>query len=644
MTDFPLERVLAFVATVTPFDALDREALEEVVSQMEIAFYPKGEVIIPMGGPPSSFLHIIQSGSARITLPGDEGEILVDVRGEGDSFGALSLLQGKKALFEVSAREDLICYLLPAFNFKRLVEENQVFERHFAFSLARNLEAVRKGKDNQLPQVTGLGGLYLEAALVRSRVGELMSRQVLSCLPATSIRTTARRMTQAQVGAMVIKEESGVPVGIVTDRDLRTKVLTRGMDYGASVYHVMSQPLHTITPDKFAFEALLQMSRHGVHHLVVTDNERVVGVLSDHDLQTLTGSSPVAVARDIDKITKLDDLVRQHERVDRILEMLLRQGGSAQTMLELVTEFNDRVVRKLIHIIENQMEASGLGSPPVRYVWMALGSEGRREQTLRTDQDNSIIFANVPPEKHDQIQGWFLEFGEQVVAGLERCGIPRCKGGVMASNPKCCQTEERWIKTFISWVREPNPKTLRLASIFFDFRGIMVEADFLDNLAAKLGRAMDANRLFLRFMAKNGLYNRPPLGFFRQFVVEKSGEHKNKLNLKLSGLTPLVDAARVLSLEQGIKETNTLFRLRELAQRGILKGDFAADLEEAFCFITLLRITRHLEDRAHGKEPDNFLNPAGLNKLQRSMLKESFTVINRLQDLLEHRFQTWLVT
>jgi CBS domain-containing protein len=293
---------------------------------------------------------------------------------------------------------------------------------------------------------------------------------------------------------------------------------------------------------------------------VVTDNERVVGVISDHDLQTLTGSSPVAVARDIDKITRLDELVRQHERVDRILEMLLRQGGSAQTMLELVTEFNDRVVKKLIHIIENQMEESGLGSPPVPYVWMALGSEGRREQTLRTDQDNSIIFANVPPEKHDKIQGWFLAFGEQVVDGLERCGIPRCKGGVMANNPKCCQTEETWIKTFISWVRDPNPRTLRLASIFFDFRGIMVEADFLDNLAAKLGKAMEANRLFLRYMAKNGLYNRPPLGFFRQFVVEKSGEHKNKLNLKLSGLTPLVDAARVLSLEQGIKETNTLYR------------------------------------------------------------------------------------
>jgi CBS domain-containing protein len=291
---------------------------------------------------------------------------------------------------------------------------------------------------------------------------------------------------------------------------------------------------------------------------------------------------------------------------------------------------------------------------------MALGSEGRKEQTLRTDQDNAIIFTNVPNESVERIQKWFLAFAERVVDGLERCGFPRCKGGIMASNPDWCQSEKSWERTFRSWIVDPEPRSLRMASIFFDYREIYAEADHLEKLHTYLRAAMEDNRLFLRYLARNSLYNKPPLGFLRQFVVHKDGEHKNKLNLKLSGLTPIVDAARVMALDQGVEATgfrarlheesphglvtNTLDRLEEVARRGLIKQDMAADLREAFSFITILRITHHLEARARGEVPDNFVNPASLNSLQRKMLKESFGVITKLQELLEHRYQTWLVT
>ncbi len=674
MTDFPFQRVLESVRKVVPFDTLSQSELTETVRQMTIAFFPKGEVIIRQGGPPALNLYIIQSGSARVsyaphaksagddsTDSGEPSDILVDVRAEGDTFGAVSMLQGRQALFSVTAREDLICYLLPAEAFKALVATHTSFERHFSSSLARNLEAVRKGAAEEcgfLP-MSGLGGGALLATPIRSPVADLMNREALTCLPATTIRAAARLMTQRRVGSVVVVEPSGAPLGILTDTDLRVRVVAQGRSLDQPVQEVMSRPVHTISPDDYGFEALLSMSRHGTGHLVVTQDDRVVGLLSNHDLQTLSGVSPVGLIDDIDNVDNLNELVKLHSKIDRVLEMFLRQGGEARMMLELVTEFNDRLTIKLLELIETEMENHGLGRPPVPYTWMALGSEGRKEQTLRTDQDNAIIFTNVPEESVERIQNWFLAFAERVVDGLERCGFPRCVGGVMASNPEWCQSETNWRRTFASWITDPDPRSLRMASIFFDYREIYAEADHLEKLDESLRRAMEDNRLFLRFLAKNSLYNRPPLGFLRQFVLHKGGEHKNKLNLKLSGLTPIVDAARVMALDQGVEATgararlheesprglvtNTLDRLEEVARRGLLKPEMAADLREAFSFITILRITHHLEARARGEVPDNFVDPAVLNSLQRKMLKESFGVITKLQELLEHRYQTWLV-
>ncbi|MBU1275819.1 MAG: CBS domain-containing protein [Proteobacteria bacterium] len=647
MEEFHWQRILEFIRTVAPFDGLPQEDLERAVSAMEVAYFPRDTVILEQGGPSSQFLYFIQSGSARVGLPGAEdggGELLVDERGEGDTFGGLSLLQGGKAMFRVTAREDLICYLLPAADFKQLCAAHPVLERHYGASLARNLQAVREQVSCELPAVAGLEGLSLSAAMVRSRVRELMSPKPVTCLPAMPVKAAARIMTQRQVGSMVVAEEGGHPLGILTDTDFRVRVMLRARSLDEPVAEFMSTPPHTIGPDAYAFEALLAMSHHGVHHLVVVENGRVVGIISDRDLQAITGGSPVGVVRAIDHVDSVDELVKLHPSIDRVVELLLRMGGSAREMLALVTEFNDRVTMKLIELTEEDMYHGGAGRPPVPYCWMALGSEGRREQTLRTDQDNALIFANVPGASMERVKGWFLGFSERIVDGLERCGFPRCTGGVMASNPDWCQSEAGWHQTFLRWVNDPKPVTLRLGSIFFDFREIYAEADYLEALRLRLKEAIEGNRLFLRFMAANSLYNRPPLGFLRQFVVEKGGEHANKLNLKLSGLTPIVDGARVMALDLGIETTNTLERLAAIEAQGIIKKELAADLVEAFSFITLLRISRHLEARAEGRTPDNFVDPESLNNFQRKMLKESFKVVNELQSLLEQRYQTRLIT
>lgn len=641
MSDFPLPRIRDFVRTVVPFDTLSDDELSSVVSKMEIAFFPRGERIVRAGGSSLPDLVIIKSGSVKITLPDDQGgEILVDIRGEGDCFGAVSLLQGSQALFDVTAREDIIAFLLPASVFKDLFNSHPAFHRHFSFSLARNLQAVRRAPESNLTQIAGGGGLGLEAALKRSLVAELMTTNVLACLPQTPIRAAARNMTNQRVGSIVVVEQTGVPVGVVTDTDLRVRVLANGMDPGAPVAEVMSRPIRTIDTKAYAFEALLEMIRHRVHHLVVVEGERMVGVISDHDVRVVTGAAPVGVMRDLDKINSVEGLELIHQNLDPVLEMLLRLGGSAQYMLDLASEFNDRLLLKILELTELEMENQGLGRAPLPYSWLALGSAGRREQALRTAQHNGIVFMNVPAERLPAAKKWFLDLGGRAVERLNACGFPLSEHGLQANAPAWCQCEAQWQKAFSDMIQEKDQCALPAAGSLFDLRGVHEEMAFAESLRLYVSQAIEVNRHFLGGLARVTPANRPPLGFLREFVVEKTGEYRDQLDLKLSGLTPLINSVRVLALEQGLTVTSTLGRLAELGQRGILQERFAADLCEAFSFTTLLRVARYLEARASGREPDAYVDPASLTRTQRKMLKDSFSVISELQTFLEQRFRS----
>lgn len=641
MPDFPFSKTLEFIRTVVPFDTLSQADLEQLAGQMEMVFYLTGETVIHQGDPPPSHLRIIQRGAARIHLQDDSGEIcFVDVRGEGEVFGVTSILKGKEALFDITVTEDMIAYQLPAATFRQLVEQNPTFKRTFGLSLARILKSVRKACDGHFYQLAGIRGIDHGMYLVRNRVADMMVADVQSCSPATTIRAAAQQMSRHHIASLVVRDLAGAPIGIVTDQNLRADTLAEGRSPEEPVSAIMSSPLRTIGPDALAFDALLEMSHQGISHLPVVEDGRLVGMITQHDFLMETGSSPVGVIADIEKAQTLEQLVALRAKVDNVREVLFRQGGSVKKMTELVSEVNDRITSKIITLTQERVKQEGLGEPPTRFCWISLGSEGRLEQTLKTDQDNAIAYVSPPAGEEESTKKWFLDFAERVVEGLVLYGFPRCRGGIMASNPKWCDTEQYWLDTFLSWVNDPNPLALRMASIFFDFRALYSQTAFTDTLRSQLNQAMDRNSLFLRLMAKNALYNVPPLGFLKTFVVEKSGEHKNELNLKMKGSTPIVEAARVLALDLKISATNTLDRLAEICERNVIDDEFHADLQEAYCFINYLRIHRHLEARAKGVNPNNFIDPATLNNLQRKMLKESFRIINRLQEMIQHRYQT----
>ena len=644
MGDFPLSRITEFILTVVPFKLMGKEEIEQIAATMEIAYYPCGELIMRFGEKIPDYVYIIQTGSVKLTVS-DEfgGEILVDVREAGDVFGALSILRVKKTVFNVKANEDIIAYLLPAEVFLQLAKRHPEIEQYFSYSLAGNVKKERQAAVPQLPNLMTTNILNLDMFLIGKSVADIMVTNVLTCPPEKSIRDAAKLMTQRQVSSIVIIKASGSPIGILTDNDLRQKVIAHGYSVDEQVVHIMNSPLLTIHPAAYAFDALLEMSRHGISHLVVVEDDLLRGIISEHEFQLETGNSPVGVIGDIEKSSSLDELVNLRPKIDHVLEMMVLQRIPPRKSTELITEFNDRVTSKINKITELYMKDSGFGAPPVPYCWMALGSEGRREQTLRTDQDNALLFENVPEHEEKKIKDWFLMYSEKVVDGLVRYGFPRCRGGIMASNPKWCQSEEQWENIFFDWVIHPEALALRMASIFFDFRPVYGDKSTLEKLRQKIHSLINNHYQFLQYMAKNALDSRPPLSFFHNFVVEKTGEHRNELNLKLRGVLPLNESARVMALEMNVNNSNTVERLTEVSKKNVISNELLSDLIEAFDFITSLRLVQHLEARQKGEAPNNFVNPAKLTGLQRALLKESFAVINQLQEKLEYRYGTKLL-
>ena len=640
MSQFPLPRILDFVRQVAPFEALAGNELERLVSKMDIAYFPRGEVILEAGGDPASALFIINSGSVKLSVPDEDGEeMLIDIRGEGDIFGALSLMQGRKAMLNVTVKEDLVAFMLPAADFLPLVENNPTFRRHFSFSLARRFQAARRSCDQHLGQITGVESLQKMAGQMNSEVTELMSTNVLTCSPGDSIQEAARKMAVSRVGSILVMNGNQEPLGMVTDTDLRCRVLAPGLDPSEPVSKVMSSPIMTIPPTLFAFEAMLEMTLHGVHHLVVTDRGRMLGIVSDDDIKFATGSSPVSLVKELDKVTSLKKLYRLSADTNRMLEFLLRLGGSADFMMELMNEFYDRLTLKLLTLTESAMAEEDWGPPPCGYSWLALGAAGRREQAPPPPVESAVLYEDQGPELESGARQWLLQLGLRMNRGLKACGLADSEWQAAADQAQWCRSLSGWRAVFSQMVREPGVMPVGQQTALLDFRPVEGAANFADSMKAEFFAALGENRELLEGLARSALAVLPPIGFVRQFVVERDGGYTDSLNLRKQVLDPLVDAVRALALAERITANSTLDRISGLESAGVIKGRMAGDLRESFRFLVSILIARYLSPQNIGGSDYHIADPVILNSAQRKMLKESFSVIGQLCTLMQIKFK-----
>lgn len=480
----------------------------------------------------------------------------------------------------------------------------------------------------------------VEPSVFLRRVREIFRGPPVTAPPATTAAEVAALMPRGGT-AVVIVDPDGAPVGIVTDRDLRARVVAARRDAGATTAgDVMSAPLATISPDALAIEALLEMTRREVHHLVVLDNDRLAGVLSSDDVLSSQAAHPVTLARDIARAPSREALAPLATAVTALVQRLVDEGGRANDIARVVAELNDRIVAGVLALAEATLAEQGHGRPPVPYCWLVFGSEARREQTLRTDQDNGLVYADPSPDQAPAAAGYFARLAEETITGLIAVGFPPCPGGAMASRPQWCQPLATWCAYFREWMARPTPEHLLAAAMHFDLRPVAGEPALGESLAALLRAEAPAQRRFLTAMAAE-VVNRPlPVGLFGGVRVRRSGAHRATVDLKGAGAFQLVGAARVHALELGLAETGTAERFTASGGRGLYSAADVVEIVDAYEDLLRLRLVHQLRCLREGRPPDNDVDPRSLSHRDGVLLREALKTAGRVQGRLRERFAT----
>ena len=627
-----IDDVAGFLGRVPAFRLLDAEELHGLADRALVDFSPAGTAILTEGGPPSEFLRIVVSGGVKVTLPtGDAGEVDVDYRSEGAAIGYLSLFSGERSRVNVTAVADTVCYLIAWEPFHALLgrrpDVREFFTRTFITTYLDKAFGDLRGD-----RLAAGGG---ELLLFKTPIRALLKREPVTAPRGVTIREAAQVMSRNRVSSLLITGEAGEPLGIVTDRDLRDRVAAPGWDGATPVEGIMSRIVVTANAGDCCFDALLSMIRSRIHHLPVIEGGRLRGMVTNHDLMMLQGTSPISVVREIEGQRDLAGLARASREIDGVTSLLLREGARAGNVTRVITEINDRLVRRALELVQEE-----LGPAPMPWCWIVFGSEGRREQTFKTDQDNAIIHADAEDEAQaGRAREWFEAFTPRARDAIEQCGFPPCPAGYMAANPAWRLPLRVWEQTFSSWIANPSAEAVLRSLILFDFRPVHGADELALRLREHLASAIERAPAFLGFIANQLVKNPPPLGFLHRFVVEKEGEHKDRLNLKLKAIAPIVDLARLFALEKGIPETGTLDRLRALRGLNTIVGDCGEELEQAFEFLMHLRIHHQHAQVAAGLEPDNFVDPDRLSALEKKTAREAFGLVAKLQGLVIERYR-----
>ncbi len=614
--EIELLEIRNFLAECMPFSLLSDEQLDLLPEQFQVRYLRRNSAFPPADNK-DKFLYIVRSGAIEIR---DNEDNLVNRLAEQDHFSDCEHFeQDEQRGFAI---EDTLLYQLPCKNVRQLRDQSDDFDRHFSDTLSKRLkDAVRRFRKTV---DTGMAHMAVE-------VSNLVKKKPL-CLPAdTSIQQVAQAMSEKDASSIMLLENEEL-VGILTDRDIRRKCVANAMDVNSPASTIMTANPFTIEHNSLALNALIEMTKRHVHHLPVTQNGRVIGMLSATDLAQHSSSNPAFIISDIRTAQNIDELVSASRKIPDLQVQLITASVSALHIGDIVSRITDAITTRLI---EMAMEQNG--PAPVDFVWVAGGSQARREQTSHSDQDNALIISDEMQPEHDS---WFEKLAAFVTDGLNACGFVYCPGNAMASNPEWRQPLKKWKQYFNNWINKPEPKALMLSSIFFDLRSVYGSTTLLQELQNETLEQSRKASIFLAYMAANALTHKPPLGFFRRFVLINDGEHNEAFDIKHRGIVPITDIARQLALSEGIPATNTTERLLAVGRTKALSDEMSENLLDALAFIAELRICHQARQIRRGLATDNYLSPNKLSELDRKHLKDAFGVIQEMQNILEHRYQT----
>lgn len=608
-----LIEIRQFLEQRNPFNHLGQELLDELPKDIEIRYLRRGGAFPPV----QNFVYIVRSGAIEIF---DKKGELCEKLGEGNVYSVTCQLVNLSQCDSGKATEDTLLYMLHCDRLKALCRESKSFGEHFQASVRERLKAaVTTVQESADPTV---------AAMMVS-VGSLIRKEPITIASGMKIRETASLMSNKNVSSVMVMRDDRL-IGLVTDRDLRKRCVAVGLNGSEPIDQIMTIEPKVITSSTLTAQALMTMTRMHVHHLPVTKNGKLLGMITATDLANHQSANSAYLAADLRKAKTVPDLVEVSKRLPTLHLHLANASVTARHIGEAVSCLTDSITGRLLEMAEEK-----LGKPPVPYVWMAGGSQARHEQSSHSDQDNALLLSDDFKPEHDE---YFAALAQFVSDGLNDCGFVYCPGDAMATNPEWRQPLNVWKKYFTRWIESPTPMSMMLSSIFFDLRPVVGSDALFTPLQKMILEKSQVNRIFLAYMMANAMKHRPPLGFFRQFVLEQGGEHDETLDLKHRGIVPITDIARVLALSLGKEAVNTVERLRACAGSNVLTNDMAENLEDALEFIASMRI-QHQADQIRNKRPtNNYVPPDDLSELEREHLKHAFKVIQTMQESMIKRF------
>ena len=618
-----------------PFAEMETTALQYLATRLSLAYFAKGETLLTPGHGNVRTLFIVQKGLVQGRDPKtvDADDALLTLAA-GECFPIGALISRRASVLNFVAAEDSFCYQLPLEDFEHVMDVSRPFRDFATRRLAALLDQSRRAVQGQYTARVS------EARNLSSPLKSIIARAPVTVAPQTPIRAVLEMMKDLRIGSVVIADGLGKPLGIFTERDVLDRIALAGIAQDAPIEIAMTPNPFSLPAHAPLFEAARAMAQFRFRHVLVMEEERLAGIVSERDLFTLQRLSPGEIAKTIEHADTVDALARASLEVRRLAGALLAQGVGAEQLTQFVTTLNDAIVGRALVLAARES-----APPPVPWCWLGLGSEGRMEQTLATDQDNAIIFAPADEGEIETTRAGFLRFADAANRILDRCGFPLCKGDIMARNPKWCLTPAEWRKTFADWIATPHPEALLNAAIFFDFRILhaasSIDAELAESLRRWLSAQVASRNMFFRLMAENALQVRPPLGVLRDFIADDN-DAPGTIDLKKVGARPFIDAARIFALKHGVAASNTAERIRLAAPKMNMSADEAAAIIDGFHFVQSLRLRSQDDpdapvDVAPVTSP-NRIDPDRLNELDRRILKEALRQARKLQSRLEMDF------
>jgi len=594
------DTIIAFLETVHPYDSLPREELSRVADLFVPLALPAGEAVYAFGETLDG-LYLIRSGRIEIH---DRNGALVSLLGPRNSFGERGLLRDGKAATSARVAEDAALLLLPAIDLQRLIAEQPAFARFF--SRLRPPEP-RSGD------------------LTTLKVSQLMTREPVTCTPDTPVAAAAKLMRDRGISSICVAE-SGKLAGILTTGDLAGRVVAEGLSAETPVAQVMTRDPLTLTPDQLGSDILHRMLERRIGHFPVIARGRLAGIVTQTDLTRFQAVSSAQLVRDAARAESVEALAKVTQRIPQLLRQLVGAHNAHEVVTRLITDIADTATRRLLAMAEAEF-----GPPPVPYLWLACGSQGRQEQTGVSDQDNCLF---LDDSVSDNDMPYFENLARFVCDGLDAIGYVYCPGEMMAVTPRWRQPVRVWREYFRRWIANPTPEAQMLASVMFDLRPIGGSFALFANLQEETLAKARRNSIFVAHMIANSLTHSPPLGLLRGIATIRSGEHRDHIDMKLSGVIPIVDLGRVYALQGGITAINTRARLIAAGERGVVSGSGGRELLAAYDLIAGTRLRNQAAQVGSGGAPDNYMAPAALTDFERSHLRDAFVVVRTMQSAI----------